>query len=83
MLPVSVLSLMMSFGISMVSVLLMMVTASKLKLNTAVLETDGEEKDQEDDGDHKTCSCLVIIDQGVRVIAVVRVPAPVEHYHTQ
>ena len=74
---------MMSLGISMMSVLLMMVTSRQLELNTAILETDGEEEDKEDDGDHKTGSGLVIIDQGVRVIAVVSVPAPVEHYHTQ
>lgn len=59
----------------------MMVTVSKLELNTPVLKTDREEENKEDDGDHKTGASLVIIDQGVRVIAVVGVPAPVEHYH--
>lgn len=79
--PVSVMSMMMSLCISMLSILFMMVTACKLELNTAVLKTDREEENKEDDGDHKTGASLVIIDQGVRVIAVVGVPAPVEHYH--
>ena len=68
---------------NMVLIMMMTLSPGQLKLNTAIVKTDGEQEDKEDDGDHKTSASLVIVDQRVGVIAVVGVPAPVEHYHSQ
>ena len=55
--------------------------STQLEFNTAVMKTDREQKQEKDEGDHKTCSCLVLVHQGVCVIAIVGVPGPVEDHH--
>ena len=57
------------------------ISSTQLEFNTAVMKTDGEQEQEKDEGDHKTCSCLVLVHQGVCVIAIVGVPGPVEDHH--
>ena len=57
------------------------ISATQLEFNTAVMKTDREQKQEKDEGDHKTCSCLVLVHQGVCVIAIIGVPGPVEDHH--
>ena len=57
------------------------ISSTQLEFNTAVMKTDREQKQEKDEGDHKTCSCLVLVHQGVCVIAIVGVPGPVEDHH--
>ena len=57
------------------------ISSTQLEFNTAVMKTNWEQEEEENEGDHKTCSCLVLVHQGVCVIAVVGVPGPVEDHH--
>ena len=83
--PVSVVPMMMPLDVSnpvAVPVInIMNISTTQLELDTAVMKTDGEQKEEENEGDRKTCSCLVLVHQGVCVIAVVGVPGPVEDHH--
>ena len=57
------------------------ISSTQLEFNTAVMKTDREQEEEKDEGDHKTSSCLVLVHQGVCVVAIVGVPGPVEDHH--
>ena len=82
---VSVVPVMMSLDVStpmaVPVISIMNISTTQLELNTAVMKTDWEQEEEENEGDHKTCSCLVLVHQGVCVIAVVGVPGPVQDHH--
>lgn len=83
--PVSVVPVMMPLDVpnpvAVPVINIMNISTTLLELNTAVMKTDGEQQEKENEGDDKTCSCLVLVHQGVCVIAVVGVPGPVEDHH--
>ena len=68
-----------SMAVSVINIV--SISPTQLEFNTAVMKTDREQKQEKDEGDHKTCSCLVLVHQGVCVIAIVGVPGPVEDHH--
>ena len=82
---VSVVPVVMSLDVSnpvAVSVIdIVSISSTQLEFNTAVMKTDREQEEEKDEGDHKTSSCLVLIHQGVCVVAIVGVPGPVEDHH--
>lgn len=84
--PVPVVPVMMPLDVSnpvaVPVISIMNISTTLLELDTAVMKTDGEQEEKENEGDHKTCSCLVLVHQGVCVIAVVGVPGPVEDHHS-
>ena len=54
-----------------------------LQLYVPVVDTHGQHRHQEDDGEDETDPGLVIINKAVTVVTVVSVPAPVHDHHTQ
>ena len=53
------------------------------ELDVPVVETDGPQQDQEDEGQQEAEAGLVLVHQAVSVVVVVGVPGPVENNHPQ